>query len=255
MGRMGLYLVAVCSLGLWAFGTSAAAQDARLIEGPPELYGSDINYSFISAEEFVSTSASCAWQRAILMAPQKPNAWYPSIVDCQVVAPLHLPAGALVTSMSILYDNQFAGDMTVSWYRYFQGLGQADRTRVATWTSPGASSGWEWSTLNIEPDVTFAHTGPNPGAVYNHTLEVEFKERILVRGVIVQWRRQVSPGPATATFGDVPTSHAQFRFVEALAASGITGGCGGGDFCPNNPVTRGQMAVFLATALGLHYAP
>jgi hypothetical protein len=53
----------------------------------------------------------------------------------------------------------------------------------------------------------------------------------------------------------VPTSHAQFRFVEALAASGITGGCGGGDFCPNNPVTRGQMAVFLATALGLHYAP
>jgi hypothetical protein len=24
-------------------------------------------------------------------------------------------------------------------------------------------------------------------------------------------------------------------------------------YCPDNPVTRGQMAVFLATALGLHW--
>jgi hypothetical protein len=67
------------------------------------------------------------------------------------------------------------------------------------------------------------------------------------------YRLQVSPAPPTATFGDVPTGSAYFRFVEALAASGITGGCGGGDFCPDSPLTRAQMAVFLATALGLHY--
>ena len=41
--------------------------------------------------------------------------------------------------------------------------------------------------------------------------------------------------------------------VEALAASGVTAGCGTGtDFCPNAPLTRGQMAVFLSKALGLH---
>jgi hypothetical protein len=39
-----------------------------------------------------------------------------------------------------------------------------------------------------------------------------------------------------------------------LAASGITGGCGGGNFCPDNPVTRRQMAIFLSKALGLGYA-
>jgi S-layer family protein len=69
----------------------------------------------------------------------------------------------------------------------------------------------------------------------------------------LQWHRQVSPAPATATFNDVPTGHFAFRFVEALAASGITGGCGAGTYCPDSPVTRAQMAIFLATALGLHF--
>jgi hypothetical protein len=69
----------------------------------------------------------------------------------------------------------------------------------------------------------------------------------------VHYKLQVSPAPGTATFGDVPTSHPFFQFIEALAASGITGGCGGGNYCPNSPVTRGQMAVFLAKALGLQF--
>ena len=74
-------------------------------------------------------------------------------------------------------------------------------------------------------------------------------------GVRLKWKRQVSPAPGTATFGDVPTTHLFFQYVEALAASGITSGCGGGNFCPDAAVTRGQMAVFLAKALGLHWAP
>ena len=34
-------------------------------------------------------------------------------------------------------------------------------------------------------------------------------------------------------------------WIEQLAAEAITGGCGGGNYCPPNPNTRGQMAVFL----------
>jgi hypothetical protein len=74
-----------------------------------------------------------------------------------------------------------------------------------------------------------------------------------LRGCWIRWNRQVSPAPATATFSDVPTSHPYFRFVEALVDSGISSGCGGGLYCVNNPVTRGEMAVFLAVALGLHF--
>jgi competence protein ComEC len=51
----------------------------------------------------------------------------------------------------------------------------------------------------------------------------------------------------------VPTNHWAFRYIEALADSGITGGCGGGNFCPDDPLNRGQMAVFLSAALGLYW--
>jgi hypothetical protein len=42
-----------------------------------------------------------------------------------------------------------------------------------------------------------------------------------------------------------------------LAASGITAGCSTAPplYCPDDPLTRGQMAVFLSKALGLHFAP
>jgi len=59
--------------------------------------------------------------------------------------------------------------------------------------------------------------------------------------------------PSAPTFADVPDSHPFSQFIEALAASGITGGCGSGNFCPDNPLTRGQMAAFLSKALGLHW--
>jgi hypothetical protein len=71
----------------------------------------------------------------------------------------------------------------------------------------------------------------------------------------VYYTLQASPAPATASFTDVPTSHPFFQFIEALVASGITAGCGGGLYCPDAPLTRGQMAVFLSKALGLHFAP
>jgi hypothetical protein len=73
------------------------------------------------------------------------------------------------------------------------------------------------------------------------------------KGVRISYQLQPSPAPASATFGDVPTGHPFFQFVEALADSGITAGCGGGNFCPDDPLTRGQMAVFLTSALGLHW--
>ena len=79
--------------------------------------------------------------------------------------------------------------------------------------------------------------------------------QLALGSVIVGYRLQVSPPPATASFNDVPTSHPYFQFIEALKASGITGGCQASPplYCPDKPVTRGQMAVFLAKALGLHW--
>ena len=40
-------------------------------------------------------------------------------------------------------------------------------------------------------------------------------------------------------------------WIEQLAAQDITGGCGGGDYCPLIPHTRGQMAVFIGKTFNL----
>lgn len=72
--------------------------------------------------------------------------------------------------------------------------------------------------------------------------------------VEITWHRQVSPPPATPTFADVPATDGAWPPIEALAASGITAGCATGSFCPDSTLTRRQMAVFLAKALGLQWA-
>jgi hypothetical protein len=59
------------------------------------------------------------------------------------------------------------------------------------------------------------------------------------------------PPAADGDFDDVPVSSPYARWIEQLAAEGITSGCGGSNFCPTDPVTRGQMAVFLVNAFGL----
>jgi hypothetical protein len=51
-----------------------------------------------------------------------------------------------------------------------------------------------------------------------------------------------------ADFSDVPQSDPFHDFVEKVLRNGITAGCGGGNYCRNNPVTRAQMAVFLLKA-------
>lgn len=60
------------------------------------------------------------------------------------------------------------------------------------------------------------------------------------------------PPPATGTvFADVPADSFAAAWIEALAAEGITGGCGNGNYCPGRPNTRGEMAVFVSTTFAL----
>jgi hypothetical protein len=56
---------------------------------------------------------------------------------------------------------------------------------------------------------------------------------------------QYVPPPCTGIFPDVPCGAPFADWIEQLYHEGITGGCGGGNYCPTNPVTRQQMAVFL----------
>ncbi|MBI5964894.1 MAG: SBBP repeat-containing protein [Chloroflexi bacterium] len=59
------------------------------------------------------------------------------------------------------------------------------------------------------------------------------------------------PPPATGNFTDVSIGSFGANYIEHLFADGITSGCGAGIYCPNNPVTRAQMAVFLVKTFNL----
>jgi hypothetical protein len=64
------------------------------------------------------------------------------------------------------------------------------------------------------------------------------------------------PPPCQSDFDDVACPSTFADWIEALADEGITGGCGGENYCPTNPVLRQQMAVFLLKAkYGSNHVP
>ncbi len=111
----------------------------------------------------------------------------------------------------------------------------------------------DWETdINASPFGAFIESP----ATVAYLLRLEFDASAnpqYIGAVQVWWRTRVSPAPETQFFNDVSFSDFGYQYIEALAESGITGGCGGGNFCPDNPVTRRQMAIFLAKALGLSF--
>jgi S-layer family protein len=59
------------------------------------------------------------------------------------------------------------------------------------------------------------------------------------------------PVGADTGFVDVPPTHWAAAWIVQLAAEGITSGCAPGIYCPDAPVTRAEMAVFLGRTFGL----
>jgi hypothetical protein len=90
--------------------------------------------------------------------------------------------------------------------------------------------------------------------VSSYVVEVESGPDASVRfsAVRVFYRLNVGPAPVSASFTDVPKSHPFYQYVEAMKAAGLTNGCGPMSFCVDAPATRGELAKFLATALGLN---
>jgi hypothetical protein len=184
----------------------------------------------------------------------------------QFVAPLRLPTGARIHQICLYGFNQ-SSPGAVSMHLDAVKLPWAGAPPGVV-AIPGSAIPFTWTFGHgvVCSQPTFSYTYRESGDVDGdgniehlaHQLKVTVPwtgNGVDTRfgGAGIFWRRQVSPAPSAASFGDVPVGHPMFQFVEALVASGITAGCGGGNFCPDQPLTRGQMAVFLSVALGLHW--
>ncbi len=218
----------------------------------PEGYGTeDPIYTWVSADEFRSTSddgfhhvEDGFWTDA------------PGMVVVQQRAPLHLPAGALIVGYSVVYEDSHAvANLSVHLETNYVFSSTQGTTQIGPAFQSSGAPGVTTSYVDVAPDHTVWHAFGLQKQSYAFEVGLAGVVEVKFRGVFVHWYRQVSPAPASATFSDVPTNHWAFRHIEALADSGITAGCGATTFCPDAPLTRAQMAVFLAKALGLHYQP
>lgn len=66
--------------------------------------------------------------------------------------------------------------------------------------------------------------------------------------------RSYAPPPCrggSRTFQDVPSMSLFCDWIEELARRAVVSGCGNGNYCPGQPVTRAQMAVFITRTFGL----
>lgn len=52
-----------------------------------------------------------------------------------------------------------------------------------------------------------------------------------------------------AAFNDVPTAYWAYGYILAISEAGLTQGCGNGNYCPSDAVTRGEMAAFITREL------
>jgi len=212
-----------------AFGTSAASVTSIVAWGFNPIV-SDITWEYVSGGYVSRTGGS----------------------GTSFYAPVQLPSGALLTAIELEgCDDSATGAIELHlWVCAGPGDSCGDLGSYVLGSGGPATPGCDY----------FARTSASPLTVSNsdHTYFLSIQDSdtspsTRFRTARIYWQRQISPAPGGASFGDVSAAHPFFQHIEALFGSGITAGCGSGNFCPDRVVTRGEMAVFLAKALGLHW--
>ena len=148
-----------------------------------------------------------------------------------------LPAGTL-NDVTVTDLNGVTGTLSKAWISDFLDVPQADifHASVVKVFRDGISAGC--------------------GAGYYCRDSAVPREQIAVLLLRSEHGPSYIPSACKGVFADVPCPSQYADWIEQLAAEGITGGCGGGNYCPGSPVSRAQTAVFLLKAFhGSTYQP
>jgi hypothetical protein len=236
---------------------------AKAIPRLPETFGTlQTTYVQVPANAFLPHRSDQTYQSDNFgLGPR-----WPTGLAHDLVAPLHLPAGAKIVYLELDYVDSSATEAALGTLVVCTFLGQdcvvhpAAGAGPADCLTPGficsgiaAAPGLGSRSADLSDDDITVNNFVNSYSVLAELSEGDGTEKIA--GMIVGYVLQVSPAPATPSFNDVPTGDFGYQYIEALALSGITGGCQASPplFCPDAFVTRRQMAVFLAKALGLQW--
>jgi Viral BACON domain/S-layer homology domain len=102
-------------------------------------------------------------------------------------------------------------------------------TSNAPWLHVTSGSGTGNGTVNYTVDANAGST------IRNSTISIGFLSFTVFQGI---------------NFLDVPSNDPFYNEIGKLSARGVTIGCGNGNYCPTDPVTREQMAAFIIRAKG-----
>lgn len=206
-------------------------------------------------EAFGTSGETCVTTHAFAFNPEDSSAGY-SIISNELVAvedntwfgaSVNLPTGAkLVSAEFDGWDTSGSQDIRFCFQSLQRGGGGTNYGCVDSSGTPGS--------IQLSIDLTGDEiTVDNANNAYFVKVKLGDNIFLRLRSVRIFYQLQISPAPSTASFSDVPTDYWAFREIEALADSGITTGCATGLYCPEDYVTRAQMAAFFSRALGLYY--
>jgi hypothetical protein len=238
--------------------SGASFEELDMTVAVASLYGGNPQALHVGAASFRPEADTTQWT----INPIDGYLYHPSGGGNIFLAPVALPAGGQITGICLYARDNGAGELVAMQLRASRlaPAGQPVGTEIIHSVQSVYDGGYGLSCSDLPTPYTYRDTGDVDGDGQDehlvHSLRVSITGgSAALGGVRVFWSRQASPQPATATFQDVPVGHPFHRWIEALSASGITGGCQTSPllFCPDAPITRGQMAVFLAVALGLHW--
>jgi hypothetical protein len=230
------------------FAVAATGRASAASPGTPQTWGTT-NTSYVTVPEWAFSPSSSTVAYSDIGNPARRYALTP--LSFFFASPT-IPNGALLQSVEFDFCNsQPMGGSSMLLLLYGASAGNSNLSLLTQVTgaanqgcyAAGADlSGLNYTVDNVEHRLLLETAfGPNGDSTTSFS------------GVIVGYRLQVTPVPPSPSFADVPESDPAYQYVEALAMSGVTGGCGNGDFCPDAVVTRRQMAVFLSKALGLFF--
>ena len=249
--KRGLFAASATFLSTLVYASALAAQTAAPAAGPPPKRLDPKSFGVL--DDTVTTVPAIAFYPDTNQGESAP--YYTAVnnrgrygangVFTEFYAPIDLPGGAFIDYIGLNNNTDVAGAFIASLETRAN-----DGSVISIASVTSTVHGWG---TDFDAPPAFTWTGQSGGTLLLHVTQSANPSPEYFGWVEIWWRRSVKPAPATATFADVQPGDFGFQFIEALAASGVTGGCGGGNYCPNANVTRAQMAVFLAKALGLHW--
>jgi hypothetical protein len=209
-----------------------------------ESFGQNYQATWIGAQDFDPMDGSIAYNRGpsgigSFRCRTSGANWFDGTI--------RLPSGANLYIMRVFYYNPSAQPIYFFLHR----------------TAVSESNGVAPSVVQIGPAPSTSAGGyGNIYGTYNtiianryniYNARINLGTNSCVIGARLFWYRQIRTGLSTP-FVDIGGLSQNFKdSIGALYASGITTGTSSITYSPNNPVTRGQMAAFLARALGLYW--